>query len=208
LALSRVLVRDPIDPANLRALGRSEPSIPYTFRELITLRSWALAQGTENRRLNAAALLSLGIGAGLTGREIVNLTVDDIQTDENGVLVHVRGDRERTVPVLREWESALQTKVAGASITEPAFRPGRTTANRNLITDFVSRANGKVALQARRMRATWLVHHLEAGTPLVLLLAAAGLSSPEALDRFLKFVRPIDPLSAQAQLRDASAPHR
>ncbi|MEO7544862.1 MAG: hypothetical protein ABIT21_00975, partial [Terrimesophilobacter sp.] len=205
---SRALVGDPIDLATLRPLGRSRPSTPYTLRELITLRSWAAAQGTENRRTNAAALLALGIGAGLTGREIVDITFEDIQVDENGVLVFVHGDRERTVPLLREWESALRDRVATAETMVSVFRPGRISPNRNLITDFVSRANGKVALQARRMRATWLVHHLEAGTALVPFLSAAGLSSPEALDRFLPFVREGDRQMVRSALRDASAPAR
>ncbi|WP_166790295.1 hypothetical protein [Cryobacterium sp. Hh11] len=37
------------------------------------------------------------------------------------------------------------------------------------------------------MRSTWLVHHVNASTPIPNFLEAAGIQSFEALDRFLVF---------------------
>jgi hypothetical protein len=68
------------------------------------------------------------------------------------------------------------------------FRSEQRGGNINLITDFISRTGPHVPLQTRRMRATWLIHHLETGTPLKTLLRIAGLQSAEALDRVLPFV--------------------
>lgn len=208
LRISEALLGAPVAPPSLRPLGGSDPSAPYTAREVVTLKSWAIAQTTAERRSNAEALLALGLGAGLAGREIVNLTVGDIQADDDGVLILIRGDRARSVPVLREWERALTERVNSRQAETWAFREQHAAANRNLITDFVSHSEGKIRLQARRMHATWIVQHLEAGTPLVPLLHAAGLHSPEALDRFLKFVREPEPQYCRNVLRDAVAAPR
>ena len=208
LRISEALLEAAASPPVLRPLGGSDPTAPYTAREVVTLKSWAIAQTTAERRSNAESLLALGLGAGLAGREIVNLTIGDIRADHDGVLITVRGERARVVPVLREWERALAERVDGCQDETWAFREQHAGANRNLITDFVSRAEGKIRLQARRMHSTWIVQHLEAGTPLVPLMRAAGLQSPEALDRFLRFVREPDATYFRNALRDAVATPR
>lgn len=164
-----------------------------------------MTQPTPGKRANAETLLALGFGAGLSGREIINLTVDDIHADEEGVVVRIRGDRPRSVPVLREWERALFDQATVEPGEAWAFRQQHTGGNPNLITDFVSRGAGKIHLEARRLHATWIVHHLEAGTPLLPLLRAAGLASPEALERFFPFVRKDLRNDDRTLLRDATA---
>lgn len=208
LRMSHVLTSTPVAPPVLRPLGRSDPSAPYSAKEIAILKSWAIAQSTAQRKWNAEALLSLGLGAGLAGREIINLTVDDIRSDDFGVVVAVHGERPRQVPVLREWERALVAGVRSDGGGGWLFRDNRISANRNLITDFVSRSTGKIQLQARRMHSTWIVQHLEAGTALVPLMRAAGLESPEALDRFLRFVREPNEFDSRNTLRDAVAEPR
>ncbi|TFC18606.1 hypothetical protein E3O19_04355 [Cryobacterium algoritolerans] len=205
--MSDALIGPPVAPPELRPLGQSAPSAPYSGQEIIALKSWAIAQSTAQRKWNAEALLSLGLGAGLAGREIINLTVADIRSDDCGVVVAVRGERPRQVPVLREWERALIVgmRPEGGSWL---FHENRESANRNLITDFVSRSTGKIQLQTRRMHSTWIVQHLEAGTPLVPLMRAAGLASPEALVRFLRFVREPNERGSRNALRDAAAEPR
>jgi integrase len=179
----------------LRALGASDPTRPYSTEEVIALRSWARSQRTEQRRRDAEALLALGLGAGLSGREILNVRVADIRRVSGGVDVGVGGERPRRVPVLREWERALLDRADADDTKAWAFRAGHTTENPNLITDFVSRSRGRIQLQARRMRTTWIVHHLNAGTPAVALIRAAGVNSLAALDRFLPFAEPADELN-------------
>lgn len=195
-------------PVALRPLGRSSPSAPYPEADIVRLMGWAAFQSTPARRSNAETLLALGLGGGLAGREIINLTVGGIRADGDGVIVTVDGERARSVPVLREWERPLVDLRQSSGDAAWAFRQEREATNRNLISDFVSRSTGTVPLQARRMHATWIVQHLEAGTPVVLLLRAAGLSSPEALDRFLPFVRPSPETLFRSSLRDAAAAAR
>jgi hypothetical protein len=200
LRISETVLPDAERP-ELRPLGRSDSSAPYSGSEVTLLLGWALNQQTFSRQSNADALLALGLGAGLAGREILALTTDQVQISEQGVDIQVAGDREREVRVLASWETRLVRHVTHVG-SGYVFRQGRETENRNLINDFIARDAARIPLSTRRMHATWLVHHLNAGTPLVALLRAAGLSSPEALDRFLRFV-PIRPNSDRIALRDA-----
>ena len=52
-------------PRRLDPLPPSDPTRPYTLREIAELRIWATTQTTQARCVNAQVLLSLGIGAGL-----------------------------------------------------------------------------------------------------------------------------------------------
>lgn len=186
-----------------RTMGGSDPSAPFTTAEQVALRAWAASQPTEAKRIDAMALLSLGIGAGLSGREIIAVRLTDVLVSEEGVVVEVGGDRARHVPVLRAWERGLMECVAARDADAFAFRQQQQGANPNLLTDFVSRSRGRITLQARRMHSTWIIHHLEAGTPLSLLLPAAGLKEPEALGRFMQYVRPPKVTAGHNPLRDA-----
>lgn len=187
LRISEALLTPDAIVTALRPLGASDPSAPYSDREVAALRSWASVQPTAARRSSDGGLLALGIGAGLSGKEIIECRLTDVFADDDGVVVTVRGDRARRIPVTREWEDALVRMMESEAVDRPLFREGQAGDNPNLITDFVSRSRGKVALQARRMRATWIVHHLNAGTSTIALLDAAGVQTLEAFDRFIRF---------------------
>ena len=191
-------------PRRLKALPPSDPSAPYSAEELVSLRSWAGGQSTAGRRANAAVLLALGAGAGLSASEIGELRVADIQVDELGVLVDVKGNRARSVPVLHEWEGALVERVASMDPEKYAFRENHTTFYPNLISNFVDRGHpARVRLTTQRLRATWIVHHLEAGTPVMALMEGAGVESLEAFTRYVRFTTPSDSYSYRLALSGA-----
>lgn len=189
------------EPDRGRPMGNSDAVRPYSQAEQAALYSWATGQPDGERYSSAMTLLALGLGAGLTGSEIARLKIDDIQVDDEGVVVHVGGARPREVPVLRDWEGMLEERVAGRDPGSWAFREGREGENRNLVTDFAARSRGEVGLQARRMRATWIVRHLDAGTPLAALLLAAGFQKPEALGKFIEFTTVVTPIELRVALR-------
>ena len=172
-----------------KALGRAEASRPYVAAELAVLDAWAWQQRTMERRTSAGALLALGLGAGLTGAEIIAARTADITGD--GLSVTVHGADARTVPILPAWAARVRERFEVIGPEGWVFRAEQRGGNINLISDFVSRKGPTVQLQARRMRASWLAHHLEAGTPLKRLLRIAGLRSAEALDRVLPFVEDV-----------------
>jgi hypothetical protein len=84
------------------------------------------------------------------------------------------------------------------------FRPTREKTHPNLISNFVDKTTpGRVRANAQRMRSTWLVTHMTAGTPPKVLVEAAGVDSLEALTRFLRFVPDVDPTAARRAMREA-----
>lgn len=74
-----------------KALGKAEASRPYTPPELAVLDAWAWQQRTLERRTSAGALLALGLGAGLTGAEIIAARGRDL--GNAGTSITVRGGR-------------------------------------------------------------------------------------------------------------------
>lgn len=181
-------------PRRLAPLSASKPSKPYSAVEQAILRSWSESESTAARRQNAQVLLALGFGAGLSTIEIGELRGSGLVVDDLGVLVSVSRGRVRTVPVLRSWEPALRERKRHLADDRYVFREGRSMVYDNMVSNFVSRSRSRDLLpQAQRLRATWIVHHLDAGTPLAAVLEAAGIESLEALTRYLKFVRPVEP---------------
>jgi len=171
-----------------KALGKADAVQPYTVGEQAALEAWSRAQTSAERRTSAAALLSLGFGAGLTGGEIIRQRLEHIAVTGPHVIVHAGGGDPRDVPLFDDWSAGIRARSDELGGHGWAFRAEQRGDNINLVTDFVSRTAAPMEIQTRRMRATWLVRHLETGTPLKTLLRIAGLKSAEALDRVLPFV--------------------
>lgn len=188
----------------LAPLPPSDPLAPYTPADVIALRSWANGQNTQYRREQCNLLLALGLGAGLSNAEILAVRACHLHVDDDGVLVEVIGRRERFVPVLATWESPLIDYDAARPLNAEqfVFRPKRTSSHINTIGNFVDKVHaGRVRCTAQRMRVTWIVTHLTAGTPVKPLVAAAGVDSLEALTRYLRFVPDHDANRLRAQMR-------
>ena len=182
LRLSEILAPNQ-PPAPLRPYGNSDASVPYTLREQAAFLSWARTQGTPLRRANAEVLLALGFGAGLSNEELIRVRLRDLEVTNFGTTVHVTGKRVRDVPLREEWAPLLPRHINDTD--EWAFLPGRRYRSANLTGLFVTKSDGRPTLLVRRMRATWIVHHLNRGSPTIPLLAAAGLRTLEPVDRFL-----------------------
>lgn len=180
----RVFERLPLSSAN-------NVPVPFSGVEVERLRFWAAHQKTEYRRLNAHLLLALGLGAGLSTQEIIDVTTGDIAVDHEGVLVFVHGARTRAVPVLAVWEEILALVAQTAMRTDIHVFAARrhSPSNPNLVNAFLGDAlTPPVHLTAQRMRSTWIVGHLASGVPAPLLARAAGVVRVDSLARYLQFV--------------------
>lgn len=205
LRMSELLLSPQQRTGRLAPLPPPDPSRPYSASDVTALRSWAIGQSTQYMVVNCHVLLALGFGAGLSAAEITAACASDVVIDSEGVLVSVRGSRARLVPVLAEWEQPL-IEVADAAIQSElyVFRPRRESTHKNLITNFIDKTNqGRVRVSTQRMRATWIVTHLSAGSPVKPLIAAAGVDSLEALTRYLRFVPDSDISQWRAAFRSA-----
>ena len=205
LRMSELLLGPQHQVARLAPLPPPDPTAPYSPAEVVALRSWAYGQNSTYRRVNCNVLLGLGLGAGLSAAEVIGVQAGHVHIDPDGLLVEVVGPRARSVPVLAEWESPLAEVAISAMRPDMyVFRPTRQKSHKNLIANFVDKTSpGQVRANAQRMRSTWLVTQLTAGSPPRALVEAAGVDSLEALTRFLRFVPDVDPTTARRALRDA-----
>jgi integrase len=181
---------------HLRTIAREAPvpafpnasaHAPYSSEDVGRLRNWAAGQRTDLGRANAWTLLLLGIGAGLRAGEICSTTHKQLIDTPNGHTIVVADGTSRTVPLLSEWEehwAELPERHDGH-----VFRPGVSGHYPNMVTNFVHRSSGAgLKPQTQRLRATWLVNQLNAGTPLGVLMTAAGLTSAASFSRLLPFL--------------------
>lgn len=176
-------------------IPRSDPTPPYTAAEIAALRSWASAQGSTVRRRDAAVLLAMGFGAGLATRELLSVRTGDIDVRGDDVHVLVWSGRPPLVPVLPTWQPGLRAAMGELGDDQWVFRVGRTGVRSAQVTDFLHRGHTtELDVRPARMRTTWLLTHLQAGTSPRDLLRIAGLEHLAALDRIRLFLPSRAPL--------------
>ena len=176
-----------------RPIPRSKPTAPYSVAAIAELYSWANTQGTPARSRNALALLCLGFGAGLATRELLDVRVTDISTDQSldgsaTAAVVVWSDRPRVVPFRPEWTRTLHTVLSDTPDDSWLFRPGRTGTSPGKVTDFLTRSRTHLDVRPTRMRTTWLLQHLAEAMPAAGLRRISGLKNYAALDKLTPFV--------------------
>lgn len=184
-------IADAVTPAYEKTLPipRSQPTAPYTQPEVAALRSWALRQGRPSRRRDAITLLALGLGAGLATRELLSVRGADFEWLDGGLHVVVWESRPRLVPVLPGWTAPLIAAFESEDRDRWLFRPGRQGVRGAQVTDFLHRGQQTdLDVRPARMRTTWLLMHLDAGTAPRELLQIAGLENLAALDRIAGFL--------------------
>ncbi len=178
----------------------AESSHPYDLDAQGAFRRWADAQPSAHRHRLTTAVLALGFGCGLTLSELQQVRNADIVTLADGQPgVHIAG---RLVPALAVWTDELAAVVRGDDdgfVVRPDA-PARSIATFN---DAMGRLDG-VAPSPQRMRATWLLTHVEAGTPVHILVKAAGLKGADVLRRILPHVGPVNEDTAVRALRAAN----
>lgn len=178
-------------------------SLPLTGDEVTLLRQWAEFQRTDYRRVNATILLALGLGAGLRTGEIIALTAGDVHVDTDGVVLSIKGEKPRQVPVLATWEQPI-ADLAGTAMRADLhlFSPRRRTGNPNVVSSFIQYShNVPFRLTAQRMRATWVVGRLTAGTPLNALIEAGDFDSAATLGRYVTMMPALETAQVRAALR-------
>lgn len=172
-----------------RSYNGSVGKKPYTTSEKIGLRSFIDGQRTPHRRDALEVIVSLGAGAGLSSVDMLKLTASDIERRGEALIVHVPGPKARQVPVLDQWDDLVETALRKAPLQGPLLLPTYVNYRTgNAVADFLWGCNGEgVRPQSQRLRSTWIVDHLNAATPLNLLLKTAGVAKPTAFDRYLPY---------------------
>lgn len=184
----------------LTPLSRKRVASPYTSAEMEGFRKWAAAQSFGQKRYRAMLMLVLCAGAGLRSSDLSALHATDIVVDERGVLLNIHGTNPRIVPLRREWESWMVTLLELAPTDEPLWGKPNRTDKSNLLSSFTQYTVGTFP-RGDRLRATWIVAHLQAGTPIKELFRATGLDKMENLPRYLEYVTSLEVDEYRAALR-------
>jgi integrase len=162
-------------------LSRERAKAPYSPAQIAAYLALADAQPTPARRMRLSGLICLGAGAGLMGADLRAVTGRDVIARSGGVIVEVKGRRERRVPVLARHHERL---VAAASFAGPGYVTGGISARRRNVTSglVASIAGGAdlAAIDTSRLRATWLVAAAEA-IGLRAFMDAAGITCSQRL---------------------------
>ncbi len=162
-------------PADL-PLPRERAKAPYSLAEIDGFLALADAQPTAERRMRAAGLVALGAGAGLIRGDLRDVRGSDVARRSGGVVVTVRGDRPRAVPVLSRYHVLLvaAARAAGNTLICGGTDPGRRNLA-NPLTRALDGGSGLPRLDTSRLRATWLRDCAEL-LGLATFMAAAGIS--------------------------------
>jgi hypothetical protein len=179
---------------------------PYSGAETGAFLRLAAAQPTPGRRQSVQAVLGLGLGCGLDGRDMSWVRGPDVSVASDGstVVSVTGGSRPRTVVALAEHEQALQQLARAAR--ERLLIGGSTLGRHNVTSAALERLISDPALPrlvAARLRSTWLLHHLRLGTPLPILMPAAGLTTVRPLEDLLADLDPPTAETAARWLRGA-----
>jgi hypothetical protein len=160
-------------------------------------------QPTFARQRAAFAFLALGLGVGLDGRWATRVTAQDVTRCGDGVVVCVGDPSARSVGALASWEDAL---LGLADLAGDQFLVGgRTWSNRKTgaLVERLITPTGHSRLAPARLRSTWLLWHLQAGTRLPELCRAAGLRGTGVFVDLLEHVEPLCEHLELAMLREA-----
>jgi hypothetical protein len=178
--------------------------LPYDRYREIRIRTQGPGRSTARRRHNWLTFAALGGGFGLTGPESTQVKPDDITDHGDHLSIAVGGRRPRTVICRASWESDLRAVLSDPLRTEwlvqtateaamPAYRVSQYLAEISSWDESFS---------VDRLRSTFIVRHLEAGTSPLHLLEMAGLETFSALDRLRPYAtaRPLTEIAHHLRL--------
>jgi integrase len=176
-------------PADL-PLPRERAKAPYRPEEIGGFLALAGAQPTMERRMRAAGLVCLGAGAGLIRGDLRDARGQDVAARSGGLVVAVRGNRPRTVPVLARYHQPLlaAARFAGTGLICGGTEPGR----RNLTSALIIALDGGAGLprlDTSRLRATWLAEAADL-LGLATFMHAAGITCSQRLGDLLGGLEP------------------
>ena len=183
------------------SLQRRALVAPYSEAEVRILCEDAALQPSESRRRAALGLLALGLGAGLDGRWVAKVRAADVVKRGRFVIVSVGEPAARSVVVRAEWEHEVLGLAASAG--GACLLGGRSVSSNRTshLTESLIVPTGHPRLVAARLRSTWLLGHLAAGTRLRELCQAAGLKRLNALSDLIEHLEPLGDREAAAALR-------
>jgi len=182
---------------------RLELPAPYSVKELAIIHRDIRRQGTETRRLTGLAFESLGLGVGLDGRWAPKVRGTDVSLEGGFVLVRVNAPSPRVVVVRSQYAKTVLELSERAGDGLLTGRSGARPTNVAEVAGDLSIDQGRIHLSLRRLRSTWRVAQLDAGTNLEVVRVAAGVENIAAFKDICAHMKPVATKQARDQLRSA-----
>lgn len=171
---------------------------PYTNEEVALLSADAENQATEFRTRAFRGLLWVGMGTGLSGDDQTRITGSSFYRSDGLLWVDVPARDQvpaRTIAVHREWADRV-ADLAATYPEEPLAGTPRTGRTR-VGSAFVATLTRSFTYGLRtpplvpgRIRTTWGVHQIVAGTPISVVARAMGYKHMKSLGDLLDQLPP------------------
>jgi integrase len=171
-------------------------------------------------RLRLKAIIATTFWSGLRREEVCNLPLKQVHWDEGLIVLHgdqTKAGRPRATifpDIASKWvrEYLDERKAEGVqSVYLFSTSTGRPVSGRNVLRDYQDawERAGLVAAEGERpwfhdLRAGFVGHQLELGTPEKVIMEMTGHSTHEAFDRYVRVKRKwIDEAKVRAEIADA-----
>lgn len=144
------------------------------------------------------AIIELFLQTGIRIGELAKLTLDDINFDVSASSLHIQpaeGAVERVIPLNKPAVEAIKRylEVRSATTSRALFvtKTGKPLLIRNIRTaiDRYFRLAGIKGAKVNDLRHTWIAHHLEAGTSLLLISKLSGHKRVSTTERYLQYIQ-------------------
>jgi site-specific recombinase XerD len=181
------------DPASMLEHPKFENKPP---RILSKLEYRALRDAARND-IRIFAIIELLLQTGIRIGELAKLRLEDVKLDDPATL-HVppfEGTNERDIPLNAPAAEALKKylEIRPQSPSHSLFvtKTGRPLLIRNIRTaiDRYFKIAGIKGAKVNDLRHTWVAHHLQAGTSLVVVSKLAGHKRLSTTERYLQFIQ-------------------
>lgn len=149
--------------------------------------------------LRMFAIIELFLQTGIRIGELAKLTIDDAEIDDTKTpTLHIRpseGAVERNIPLNKPAVDALKRylEVRPKTPNKALFvtKTGKPLLIRNIRTaiDRYFRLAGIKEAKVNDLRHTWISHHLESGTSLLLISKLAGHKRVSTTERYLQYIQ-------------------
>lgn len=199
-----------------KPVGQPDALMPLTHQQETDLWVWSQGLRPASVRQRIQGLIVTGLGIGARRRDFITIRSRDVTRDFHGVRVALpestsTGDAivpARTVTCSGQWEDRLWA--LAQSIPDDHFlaAPWRNTEPDRRSVDATMRnainndaAAPPLDFSIESLRNTWLLRHVEAGTPIPLLKEQGGLLTTVTLDKLVPFAAPLALQQAAARMR-------
>lgn len=164
---------------------------PYTLEEQARISRAVLRYRPGTSRTKLCFIVGLGLGAGVDAadfRHLCGIHICDL--GEVGIRVDIPGTKPRTVWVRAEYEHIVREGLAELTDRRKRLIGGKSK-DRNSVGRIIesARFHGSVpAIDAGRLRSTWITWTLQQNLPLPVIMRAAGLKSARTLAELVEYL--------------------